>query len=131
MTPRAQAPRGRRAHGGPYSTTASEAPCQACRRPLLYAWDEGLRVRVDTLALDEAVAAALRDAGRVVYVLTQGLNLVRETAERAGSLRLVRSRHAEHICRKAPKLAPVVHENLELFDLESVRPPAHRREGDR
>lgn len=101
----------RRAHGGPYSTTASEAPCQHCRRPLIYAWDEGLRVRVDALALDEVVATALREAGRRVYVLTDGRNLVHETAERAGTLRLVRTRHAEHICPRQGRPAPL-HEQL-------------------
>lgn len=105
---------------------ASEAPCQHCRRPLLYAWDEGLRVRADATALDNAVAEALRGAGRRVYVLTDGLNLVHETTERAGTLRLVRSRHVEHACRRRPReYAPAVHEQLEMFDHESVRPPAH------
>lgn len=119
----------RRAHGGTHSTTASEAPCQHCRRPLLYAWDEGLRVRVDAAALDEAVAAALREAGRRVYALMYGRNLVLETVERAGSLRLVVSRHAEHVCRQ--QCAPIVQEQLELFDHDSVRPPARRDRGQR
>lgn len=122
----------RRAHGGTHSTTASEAPCQQCRRPLLYAWDEGLRVRVDAAPLDEVVAAALREAGRRVYALSYGRNLVHETPERAGSLRLILSRHAEHVCRlQAQQCAPTVQKQLELFDHESVRPPAHRDRGQR
>lgn len=78
-------------------------------------------MRVDAAALDLAVAQALRGAGHHVYVLTQGGNLVHETEARAGTLRLVVSRHAEHVCRSAPRPAPKI-ENLELFDLDSVRP---------
>lgn len=124
-------PPGRRPHGGTHSTTASEAPCQHCRRPLLYAWDEGLRVRVDAAVLDAAVAGALREVGRRVYALTYGRNLVHETAERAGTLRLVISRHVEHACPAGEKLAQPVQKQLELFDHESVRPPAHRDRGQR
>lgn len=116
--------RARRAHGGPYSTAASEAPCRHCRRPLLHAWDEGLLVRADAAAIDEPVAAVLRDLGRAVYVLTAGRSLVRETAERVGSLRNVTSRHAAHECPAEPKSLPVRYEKLELFDLDSVRPPS-------
>jgi hypothetical protein len=119
----------RRAPAAALSTQVSEAPCRHCRRPLIYGWDEGLLVRADALALDELVAAALRDAGRRVYVVTEGRQIIRETADRAGSLRLARSRHAEHLCRaEVTKVAPVVQKQLELFDHESVLPPA-RGEG--
>lgn len=118
-------------HGGTHSTMASEAPCRRCRRPLLHAWDEGLLAHVDALSLDLAVAQALRAAGRLVYVRTEGGWLIRETAERAGSLRLVRSRHVEHTCPAEPVSASVVHEQLGLFDHGSVRPPAHRDRGQR
>lgn len=83
-----------------HTTTASRAPCRHCRRPLLYAWDEGLIVRADAVELDPVVAGALRGAGRYVYALTLGRYLVLETPTRAGSLRMVVSRHAEHVCRR-------------------------------
>lgn len=110
-----------------YTTTASEAPCRHCRRPLIYAWDEGLLVRVDALALDAVVAAALRDAGRRVYAYTEGRHLVHETAQRAGTLRLVRSRHAEHRCAKRPAV-PAPAEQVALFEID---PPPQRRPGGR
>jgi hypothetical protein len=83
---------------------------------LLYAWDEGVLVKANREAVDLPVANALRAAGRVVYVLTEGRWLVRETAERAGTLRLVASRHPEHVCPSEPVSAPVVHKQLEIFD---------------
>lgn len=91
---------------------------------MLHAWDEGLLVRADAAAIDEPVAAVLRSLGRAVYVLTAGRSLVRETAERVGSLRNVTSRHAAHECTAAPQSLPVRYEKLELFDLDSVRPPS-------
>lgn len=111
-----------------HSTIASEAPCRRCRRPLWHAWDDGLLVRADALPLDTAVAVALREAGRLIYVHTLGGHLVRETREKYGSLRLVRTRHLEHLCPR-PLPAGSRFENLELFDLESVRPPARRNGG--
>ena len=101
-----------------HTTRASEAPCRGCRRPLLYAWDEGLLVKADAVALDEAVAAALRGAGRSVYALTHGRHLVLETPRRAGTLRLVISRHARHVCTAVENHAPLVQKQLELFDLD-------------
>lgn len=110
-----------------HTTTASEAPCRHCRRPLLYAWDEGLLVRADVVELDPAVAAALRAAGRRVYARTDGGHLVLETLGRVGTLRLLRSRHAEHVCsrmRDRDGSAPMsVDSDPGLFDLDSVRPP--------
>jgi hypothetical protein len=110
-----------------HTTTASDAPCRHCHRPLIYAWDEGLLVRADATPLDAVVAAELRRAGRRVYALTEGRNLVYETQERAGTLRLVRSRHAEHVCRRRPVAAPRS-EQLAIFE---VRPPVHRIGGMR
>lgn len=89
-----------------HTTRASEAPCRHCRRSLLYAWDEGLLVRADAAPIEKPVAAALRAAGRNVYALTEGGNLVRETTHRYGSLRLVASRHAEHVCPRPPAPRP-------------------------
>lgn len=109
-----------------YTTRASEAPCRQCRSGLLYAWDDGRLVRADAKPLDEGVAAALRGAGYVVFALTYGRNLVHETPERHGHLRLVLSRHSAHVCRQQ-QCAPRVQKQLELFDHESVRPPGAPR----
>lgn len=114
-----------------YTTRASEAPCRHCRRPLIYAWDDGVLVRADALALDPVVASALREAGRRVYALTEGRNLVYEPSERAGTLRLVSTRHAEHECRRPPAPPRRPAEQLTMFDVQSVRPPAHRIGGMR
>jgi len=95
---------------------------------LLHAWDEGLLVRADAAAVDEPVAAALRGLGRAVYVLTTGRSLVRETAERVGSLRNVVSRHPEHVCPRAPAAGPR-YERPALFDLDEAHPPAPRNGG--
>lgn len=103
-----------------HSTIASEAPCRRCRRPLWHAWDDGLLVRADAYALDAAVAVALRESGRLIYVLTEGGHLVRETREKYGSLRLARSRHLEHLCPRVPADHTRTTQ-LGLFDLESVR----------
>lgn len=108
-----------------HTTTASEAPCQQCRRQLLYAWDEGLLVRADAAPLDPPVAAALRVAGRDVYALTEGGNLIRETVYRHGSLRLVRTRHAAHVCPRARRLEFDPPAQLELF----ASPPQIERAG--
>jgi hypothetical protein len=78
-------------------------------------------VRVDALPVDEPVAAVLRDLGRAVYVLTQGRSLIRETPDRAGSLRAVVSRHVAHACPAEPTPATPARQ-LGLFDLESVQP---------
>jgi hypothetical protein len=104
-----------------HTTRASEAPCRGCRRPLLYAWDEGLLVKADAVELDDVVAAALRGAGHRVYALTHGRHLVLETPRRAGTLRLVLSRHARHVCTAPEKRALLVQEQLELFDLDGGR----------
>lgn len=113
-----------------HTTAASEAPCRRCRRPLLYAWDEGRLVRADAPALDAAVVAALRGAGRRVFVLTAGRHLVHETAERVGTLRLAQSRHVEHACPQAPVTGAGAAQ-LEMFPADSVRPPARRGEAQR
>lgn len=113
-----------------YTTIASDAPCRHCRRPLLYAWDEGLLVRADAAALHAVVAVELRRTGHRVYALTEGRNLVYETVERAGTLRLVQSRHAEHVCRRSPPVASKP-QQLAIFELDTVRPPAHRIGGMR
>lgn len=94
-----------------HTTDASQAPCRHCRRRLLYAWDEGLRVRADATPLDPVVTAALRSAGVRVYALTLGGHLVWETAVQVGQLRHVVSRHAEHVCVRAP----VRHDQRRLF----------------
>lgn len=84
-----------------HTTTASYAACRHCRRSLIYAWDEGLLVRADANPLDDVVSRGLRNAGRHVYALTRGRYLILETADRVGALRMVVSRHAEHVCRQA------------------------------
>lgn len=112
-----------------HSTTASEAPCRHCRRPLWHAWDEGLLVRADCLALDAPVAVALRESGRTIYALTHGGHLVQETRERYGTLRLVRTRHAVHLCARAPADRTRSTEQLGLFDLETTRPPTRGNGG--
>ncbi len=109
-----------------YTTRASEAPCRHCRRPLIYAWDDGLLVRADAAPLHAVVAAALRDAGRRIYACTDGGNLVYEPVERAGTLRLVRTRHAEHICRRPPATAEPG-QQLGLFDIEQAHTQAPQR----
>jgi hypothetical protein len=98
-----------------HTTFASEAPCRHCRRPLIYAWDEGLLVRADKAPLDPLVASLLRGSGRRVYVLTDGGNLVYEPSERVGTLRLARSRHAEHVCRQRPSTPVRKHEQLAMI----------------
>jgi len=118
-----------RPQGGTYSTRASEAPCTACRRLLVHGWDEGLAVRAEAVRIDLVVADALRALGRAVYVVTEGGWIIRETTDRAGTLRLVRSRHAEHICPRRPAVVAPAHEQLELVDLGSVHPPAHGNGG--
>lgn len=108
-----------------HTTLASEAPCLHCRVPLLYAWDEGLLVRAEARPLDLAVAHALRRAGRNVYVRTHGDNLIHETPQRVGTLRLVRSRHVEHLCPRVSDSVRPVGRQLE-FDLGDVRPRAQQ-----
>jgi hypothetical protein len=98
-----------------HTTAVSEAACRHCGRPLLYAWDEGLLIRADAEELADAVAAGLRAAGLPVYVRTHGGNLIHETPERAGTLRLARSRHVEHRCSRRSRPG-VVAEQL-AFDL--------------
>lgn len=89
-----------------HTTLSSEAPCRRCRRPLIYAWDEGLLVRVDADELDAVVAGAARAAGLEVYAHTCGGHLIREDAYRAGSLRLVTSRHLTHQCAEKTAQSP-------------------------
>jgi hypothetical protein len=104
-----------------HTTTASEAPCRRCGRLLLHAWDEGLIVRADASALAPQVAAALRDMGRRVFARTRGGYLVYEPAERLGSLRMVVSRHAEHLCRgSVPAARTRTARQLTLFDQRGI-----------
>jgi hypothetical protein len=112
-----------------HTTTSSETVCRNCRRPLLHAWDEGLLVKADAAPLNEVVADALRDAGARVYARTRAGHLIYESADRIGVLRLVVSRHAEHACRGETALPVRRHRQLELFDHESVHPPARRNGG--
>lgn len=109
-----------------HSTTVSEAPCLHCRRQLLYAWDDGLLVRADALPLAPPVAHELRRAGRRVYVRTDGGHLVLETLSRIGTLRLVRSWHAVHICPAVPADRTRTTARQLEFDLGDVRPPARQ-----
>lgn len=109
-----------------HTTLASEAPCWHCRRPLIYAWDEGLLVRADRAPLDAVVATLLRDSGRRVYVLTHGGNLVHESPERVGALRLARTRHAEHVCSRAPATSVRKPRQLEMISRHSVSPPTRQ-----
>jgi hypothetical protein len=90
-----------------HTTLISEAPCLHCRTPLLYAWDEGLLVRADAREIDLPTANTLRFRGRHVYVRTHGGNLIHETLQRVGTLRLLRSRHVEHDCPRKPDLGHV------------------------
>lgn len=83
------------------STTAAEARCDRCRRPLLVALDEGLTARVDATPLpDHSAELAALIEGRWTYTRIHG-QLIHRTAPRI-TANPIGSVHAEHRCPKKP-----------------------------
>lgn len=81
------------------STTADDAECPRCHKPILTALDEGLTAHVDATPLPDRQAeiAALIE-GRWTYTLTTYRQLIHRNAQRITADTMRGTIHAEHRC---------------------------------